>query len=144
MKRSKEYNNKYMKNYRDTHPENSEYQKEYHKRYSTPKHKEIATKRANEYYKDNKNIILERLSQTFRYKKYGLTFNDFSQMVKDQNGLCAICGNPCITGILSIDHNHDTGLVRGLLCRKCNIGIGMLNDDVELLEKAIKYLIFYK
>ena len=40
----------------------------------------------------------------------------------------------------NIDHNHETGEIRGILCHKCNTGIGLLNDDQELLKKAITYL----
>ena len=67
-------------------------------------------------------------------------------MYEQQNGVCAICGKP-ETKVqygkiqpLTVDHNHETGKVRGLLCFNCNIAIGKLKDDIVLLEKAIDYL----
>ena len=64
-------------------------------------------------------------------------------MIKNHNGLCDIC-NSGVPGFgrknLSIDHDHKTGSVRGLLCQKCNIGLGNFNDSPDLLKKAINYL----
>lgn len=74
----------------------------------------------------------------------------FNAMLQDQNGCCAICDRH-ITEFgegrgktLGVDHNHDTGVVRGLLCHACNAGIGLLREDVSLLERAIKYLRHHK
>ena len=81
----------------------------------------------------------------YEYKnKFGITLYDYNRMLKLQNNRCAIC-NGTATGNrrwsnLSVDHCHATGKVRGLLCNHCNIGIGHMKDDVELLEKAIDYL----
>ena len=67
-------------------------------------------------------------------------------MLKKQNYKCAICHNEfkIFTDShikdIHIDHNHITNKVRGLLCIKCNSGIGYLNDDINLLKEAIKYL----
>ena len=60
-------------------------------------------------------------------------------MIKAQNNKCAICKNE-FTKTPSIDHCHNTGLVRGLLCSDCNVGIGFLKDNKEYLSNAIKYL----
>ena len=63
-------------------------------------------------------------------------------MLAAQGGCCAICGTSD-TGkrkAFAVDHNHDTGKIRGLLCSNCNTGIGNLRDNVELLERAIDYL----
>ena len=79
-------------------------------------------------------------------KLYGITPEEYTLMSQKQRGLCLICGKPetmCWKGkrkILCIDHNHDTGKIRGLLCNRCNKAIGLLEDDVKLLRKAIKYL----
>ncbi|MBA7572888.1 hypothetical protein ES708_14675 [subsurface metagenome] len=63
------------------------------------------------------------------------------ELWESQDGKCAICGESFIKLFNTcVDHNHETGEVRGLLCRKCNVAIGFLNDDPELMEKAIKYL----
>ena len=63
-------------------------------------------------------------------------------MFNKQNGKCAICGKHQIElkQSLCVDHNHTTGKVNGLLCTRCNGAIGMFNDDIILLEKAINYL----
>ena len=72
---------------------------------------------------------------------YGLSKEEFDAMLKEQNNSCAICGttewgrpSP------SIDHCHATGKVRGLLCNNCNRGLGLLKDNTEIIENAIKYL----
>jgi len=61
-------------------------------------------------------------------------------MVKKQKNRCAICGKKEAKRAISIDHNHKTKKVRGLLCHQCNIGLGMFRDSPSLLKKAIKYL----
>jgi len=75
------------------------------------------------------------------YARYGLAPGEYEKILSEQNGRCAICGNePKGERPLSVDHCHDSGKVRGLLCHGCNTGIGFLKDDVGLLKKAIKYL----
>lgn len=62
-------------------------------------------------------------------------------MVASQGGVCRICANKPPNGKrLCVDHDHETGAVRGLLCQKCNTAIGMLNDDPALVERALDYL----
>ena len=74
-------------------------------------------------------------------KRYNLTVQEYEQMYQAQNGLCAVCGNPQVTGKqLSVDHDHVTGLVRGLLCVRCNYGIGYFQENISFLENAIAYL----
>jgi hypothetical protein len=80
--------------------------------------------------------------------RYGMTVDEYDEMHERQQGLCAICGNsePNVdrrTGEpmrLSVDHDHETGRVRGLLCQKCNRALGLLDDDVDRLKWAIDYL----
>lgn len=76
------------------------------------------------------------------YNTFGITLDQYNQMFDNQNGCCQICSEHQIKfkRALSVDHNHDTGEVRGLLCSRCNTGIGQLRDSIELLEKAIVYL----
>ncbi len=72
---------------------------------------------------------------------YGITFQQFTLMMELQNGVCAICKQPeSRNQRLCVDHNHDTGEVRGLLCFACNAGIGFLQDSSDVLEKAKQYL----
>lgn len=74
-----------------------------------------------------------------RLSKYNISQEDFDILLQEQNGNCAICYNQLI-GKFAIDHNHDNGKVRGLLCLKCNSGIGLLGDSPKLLMSAIDYL----
>lgn len=81
-----------------------------------------------------------------RKQNYGISEQQYWQTYTDQEGLCAICGKP-ETGTqrnkvktLSVDHNHDTGAIRGLLCHSCNIAIGMMHEDTSIMEKAAAYI----
>lgn len=77
-------------------------------------------------------------------RTYGITLEQYDEMVAEQNGVCAICHEVCNTGKrLAVDHNHDTGEVRGLLCSRCNLGIGYLRN-VSNLANSIVYLEKYK
>lgn len=73
-------------------------------------------------------------------KKYGLAPLDYSRLLKAQNNCCAICQKPLRDTRICVDHDHETGLVRGLLCHPCNIGLGNFLDDIRLLSAAIVYL----
>lgn len=79
------------------------------------------------------------------WEYYKITEEQYWQMHADQNGVCLICGGRqkgrgAKNNVLSVDHNHDTGKIRGLLCTNCNTGIGNLRDSIKLLKKAIEYL----
>lgn len=78
--------------------------------------------------------------RTRQTKAYGISREAQLAMLADQGGLCAICGNPPRSRGLSIDHNHATGEVRGMLCGPCNRAIGLFRDDPSLLLKAVQYL----
>jgi hypothetical protein len=73
---------------------------------------------------------------------YGIGYAEYLTMLEAQNGCCAICGTNDTGGrkAFHVDHCHNTGKVRGLLCGNCNSGIGNLRDDIELLKRAIQYL----
>lgn len=76
----------------------------------------------------------------FKYK-YGITIEDYNLMLKKQDFKCAICfEGRSDKRMLDVDHNHKTGVVRGLLCRSCNLAIGQLKDSVEILKNAVLYL----
>lgn len=81
-----------------------------------------------------------------RRTTFGIEPVDYIKLLKKQKNVCAICSRPewrTMRGkvrSLSIDHDHKTGKVRGLLCTDCNLGIGRLKDDPNLLRNAIKYL----
>lgn len=71
---------------------------------------------------------------------YGITSERYDAMLHDQHGVCAICGKAERSKPLSVDHDHETGFIRGLLCQNCNTGLGMFNDSIRLLAGAIVYL----
>jgi hypothetical protein len=78
-------------------------------------------------------------------KRYGISVEDYNKMFSDQKGSCAICKvhQSKISTSLHVDHCHKTHKVRGLLCFNCNMALGRLNDSVENLENAIKYLMHF-
>jgi hypothetical protein len=75
-------------------------------------------------------------------RSFGMTVQQYDEMLDAQGGCCALCGSdfPGGRGRFVVDHCHDTGRVRGLLCNLCNVGLGALRDSPQLLQKAIHYL----
>jgi hypothetical protein len=103
--------------------------------------------------KDNSGIrngrfIDDGLESVERYKvkSYGLTAKEYLSMKKEQGSRCKICGKSEYENgkKLAIDHCHKTKTVRGLLCDKCNRGIGFLEDNTEIMQNAINYLNEFK
>lgn len=92
----------------------------------------------------NKKLSPEQHRNTNLKKCYGITLKDYDRMFEQQQGKCAICG--CTESRTKrskhfyVDHCHETGLIRGLLCGPCNTGIGNLGDDLGRLEQAVLYL----
>ena len=130
---NRERNNLRTREYYQAHKEK---QKIYHKG-NTVKRKAYDKK----YYQANKeSIIAKNIPRTA--KKYGLTTDEYNQMFIDSDNRCSICKMEEENRTLSVDHNHITGKVRGLLCRKCNVGIGALQTDenLNIIKKAIEYL----
>ena len=71
-------------------------------------------------------------------ERYGLTKEQYEQMYENQQGLCGICSLPF--DVLAVDHCHETGKIRGLLCKPCNSALGLLGDKQETIKRAIAYL----
>lgn len=97
----------------------------------------------------------EKAFDTYLRRTYGLTLERYSELLAEQGGCCAICGEPPTVQNsgrwtrkrrrpappkLVVDHDHETGKVRGLLCGMCNAGLGHLKDSLDVLRFAIKYL----
>jgi hypothetical protein len=105
-----------------------------------------------EYYRDSRckicRSIINRtahkpiIKNEFLKKYYGITIEEYNLIFLKQNGCCAICGKheSEFSKSLSVDHDHVTGKIRGLLCIKCNLSIGGFEDNIELLDKAKEYL----
>lgn len=79
-----------------------------------------------------------------RYKKeyhllrtYGLSLEEYEKMLEEQGGGCAVCGS---VEALAVDHDHKSGEIRGIICRRCNQGIGRFEDNPVLLRKLARYL----
>lgn len=96
----------------------------------------------------------ERVLDTRLRRVYGITLERYLALLVEQNGVCAVCGEvPAfspgrltyyktaapVLGLV-VDHDHETGQVRGLLCNPCNTGIGMLRDSAAVIRSAAKYL----
>lgn len=128
---NKESHRKSCEKYNKLHPEK---RKESYTNYAI-RNKELISKNRNM----PENKTRKRNGEII--KAYGITFNEFNQMVANQNNKCAICNlefnNKKQT---HIDHNHKTGIVRQILCHKCNVGIGLFGENIDLMKLAINYL----
>ncbi len=94
-------------------------------------------------YRESNRIKISTQRCNYRIKKkYGLSPDDYKIMHESQGGLCA--ANNCLEtthgGRLSVDHDHSTGKVRGLLCHECNLALGRAGDSIEKLKGLIAYL----
>jgi hypothetical protein len=100
--------------------------------------KQCWSDRSNEWNKKNRDHIRDK---KFR-QKFGITLADYHRMSAAQGHACAICKTPQSDGgrFFAVDHNHETGKVRGLLCGSCNCAIGLLKDSPLVLHSAIEYL----
>jgi len=108
--------------------------KEYNKKYIS-EHKEQRRINKRVWRSKNKDKVK---NQKLRMA-YKITLDDFNMMLGKQNNCCGICGEKFI-GIPCVDHDHQTKEVRGLLCRKCNSGMGGLKDDPVLLFRALEWI----
>ena len=110
-------------------------------RYEASKQQVLATRKTQ--YQVNK----ERHRAASIKKLYGLTPEEWNALFEQQKGQCAICGNDFDMNkskFIQVDHCHDTGVIRGLLCTKCNVGLGAFGDSLEMLLKAVQYLEAYQ
>ena len=87
----------------------------------------------SDYYWKNK----EKIAATKRKYHYGITEEQYNDLLEKQDNKCAACSD---TTPLVVDHCHNTGAIRGLLCRKCNTALGQLNDSKERVEGLLRYI----
>jgi hypothetical protein len=104
-------------------------------------------KQMKEYYHKSDKVEWAYKSWSSKLQReYGMTVEQYEIMLSEQGGLCKICGREETHRHfgkpvrMAVDHCHETGVVRGLLCRNCNVAIGLLGHSVSRLEKAICYL----
>jgi hypothetical protein len=113
---------------------------------------EESRRKANAYYAENavhKREMARQWRTTTGYSRkellrrlYGLTLEEYQVLLSKQHGVCAICSEPPRgkRRFLAVDHDHETGAVRGLLCTTCNVGLGALRDSPVLVQAALTYL----
>lgn len=95
---------------------------------------------------DNPEKTKEQYRRSDLKKKFGITVLEFDELFKKQNGVCKICLNPETSTRggnkrnISVDHDHKTGKIRGLLCNNCNRAMGLFKDDIKILIRVIDYL----
>jgi hypothetical protein len=125
--------NKHLREYYHRYPEKwAEY---------SAKHREEIRARKREY---NATPRGKRAAISRHLKRlYNITADKYDEILKEQNGSCAICGKSTteFKRRLAVDHDHGSGKVRGLLCTNCNRGVGNFYDSPDLLQKAIFYLL---
>lgn len=98
---------------------------------------ETVKAKALKWYHDNQSRAWEHRRKT----KFGLAFGEFDRMLEVQNHQCLVCEIPFDDKDKPhIDHDHETGIVRGLLCRQCNWGIGHFKDNPFILRRALAYI----
>jgi hypothetical protein len=120
--------------YNSTHKEKL---KEYSKKYRDKNRDKLNAKDHERYYSD-----LKKVKERGLLYKYGITLKDYNDIYDAQEGKCAICGihQSELKLPLGVDHDHITGKIRGLLCRKCNWAIGLLEEDYYRILKCMSYL----
>jgi len=128
-----------------------EKEKEYNKAYSLA-HLEYKKEYDKQRYINDRSNILEKIRQQResnpeKYKEnelksnYDLSYKDWLAMWNIQNGKCAICGELFENSSdACVDHDHETGKVRGLLCMKCNLGLGLFRNSLDIVKNVIDYL----
>ena len=101
-----------------------------------------SVKASNKNRKDNFN----RYKDNTLKRIFNITLEEYNTLFNNQNGCCAICGKHQseLKKSLCVDHDHITNKIRGLLCQTCNVAIGLLKDDVNILQMGVEYLKQYK
>jgi hypothetical protein len=102
-------------------------------------HKQEINERSRAYYHAHKQDIQPILRRGQLKRLYGMSPADYDGLLAKQDGVCAICGKPS-EETLCVDHCHATGIIRGLLCRKCNTGLGCYEDDPATMITSLAYL----
>lgn len=135
-----------------------EYYKTYQRKALTPEQREERNRKSRERYANDPEYrarvkaqakaapsqLPENRKPSRLKESFGITMDQYMEMKNAQDGKCAICGKEekgsTRVSHLFVDHCHNTGTIRGLLCNNCNFGLGHFKDSVELLLKAASYL----
>jgi len=121
----------------------SEAQKQAQTRYVSSHRVELAAK-SRRWAKAHPEQVAASVREYYLIHAYGITQKGYEDLVAKQGGKCGVCGRSLEEtigkGRPHVDHDHETGKVRGILCHFCNVGLGNLGDSIEILEAAIAYL----
>ena len=110
-----------------------------------PERREKVIASSKAYAKSNRAKIKEQHRAAALRREFGLEVDVYGAMVISQKGCCAICERPPMDGkSLRVDHDHQTGQIRRLLCGRCNLGLGHFADDPFLLTKAAQYVLSHR
>jgi hypothetical protein len=105
-----------------------------------PDYRQKTKDSAKKYHQENPEKIIGYKLQ----RNYGITLEEYNRMLKQQRGRCAVCSskktNHRTRTRFFVDHDHQTGKVRGLLCHKCNTGLGHFDHDLEKMAAAMAYI----
>jgi hypothetical protein len=109
--------------------------------HAKPENRQRSIDKARRWQKANRERDKLQQFRNSLLRNYNLPYEEYSRMVEDQNGKCAICLELPSRTHLDVDHNHATGKIRQLLCSRCNTAIGLLKESQELFQKATEYLL---
>jgi hypothetical protein len=131
-----------------TEKEKKEYRKQWHlnnKERRNKEHRQQYIENIDKRREEHKQYYIKNKEERRKYKylnRYGLTMEQYNEMFNNQNGCCAICGihQSELKRKLFVDHCHESGEVRKLLCNHCNLMLGNANDNKDILFNAIQYL----
>jgi len=102
--------------------------------------KQCSSEKRNLWYRANRDKQAAHSRRGKLKYKYGITEDEYDALLRTQGGGCAICGDMRTDRRLHIDHDHDSGRVRGVLCRACNVSLGQMREKPALLRRAAQYL----
>jgi hypothetical protein len=161
LSRVKEYNisnklkiNNYKLEHRDEH---MQYMKDYHKK-NKLKIKEYRHKKNKIDYLKNKTILIkksrdyrkipenkQKIRNAYFIREYGINLNDYNNLLKLQNNKCCLCFSDFDFDNKNkfyprVDHNHKTGIIRGILCNSCNLALGYIYDNLNVAKNIVSYL----
>lgn len=136
----KQYHREYMREYARAHPPTSEERrvKAQYARDWREAHPEYVAPNAAASQRRWREMNPDYAAERNRFYNYGMLAGEYDALVEEQEHRCAICG--ALDEKLVVDHCHDSGRVRGLLCDRCNVGIGCMGDNMERLMRAADYL----
>jgi len=104
------------------------------------RHKLQSRKAAKKWKATNKQRVREYARKNSARHRYGLSFDQLDALTESQGNRCAICGTPPTKRALDVDHDHQSGVVRALLCNRCNRLVALIESESNLAERAIEYL----